>query len=478
MLTQAAWQNDSRVIREAESLASAGHEVSVISRSPATSHPESVVVNGVRYYSVPHVDVESTADIWALVAVDLRVRATAAARTWRGPGRLSGLRSATQLATFAIAAALLVPWIWAMYRWPRLLRRVDRRWQRSGLRREVLATLEPLRYLNDFAHRAGPKVKEVAPDVIHAHDLITLSAAVSIARSDGVRVVYDAHELETHTNYHSLSALTKRWIARYEETLIHECDAVVTVCDSIANWLAAAYHIARPIVVINAPRLTMKRPVGRPGLRETLRLPGDAVLAVYVGSVTVDRGLELAVEALRFLPEVHLATVGPRHVATEQAMIEVARTCGVSDRLHFVDAVPSEEVIDFIRSASLSVIPIQNVCLSYYMCFPNKLLESVFAGLPVAVADLAELGPFVDKHGVGVVMDETNPRAIAEALRDTVTRSEELRPSSTTIERIWAEYGWETQSRRLADLYERLVPPSRGGRRHIPLAVRPRRGRA
>ena len=64
---------------------------------------------------------------------------------------------------------------------------------------------------------------------------------------------------------------------------------------------------------------------------------------------------------------------------------------GVADRLHFVDPLPSEDVVGFLEDADASVIPIQNVCLSYDFCFPNKLLESVFPGLPVAVANLVEL---------------------------------------------------------------------------------------
>src|SRR6185437_976035 len=94
--------------------------------------------------------------------------------------------------------------------------------------------LEALRYLNDFSATCADEIRVLAPDAIHAHDLITLSGAAIAGRRASVRVVYDAHELETHTNYHSLSALTKRWIARYEAGLTPRADAVVTVCDSIA----------------------------------------------------------------------------------------------------------------------------------------------------------------------------------------------------------------------------------------------------
>jgi len=75
-----------------------------------------------------------------------------------------------------------------------------------------------------------------------------------------------------------------------------------------------------------------------------------------------------------------------------------------------------------LGAADCSVIAIQNVCLSYYYCFPNKLFESVLAGLPVAVADLLELRRFVDQYGVGLVMDETDPKAIAGAISGFFTK--------------------------------------------------------
>jgi glycosyltransferase involved in cell wall biosynthesis len=314
--------------------------------------------------------------------------------------------------------------------------------------------LEPITYLNDFDRAAAGELATLSPDVIHAHDLVTLSCGAHTAALLRSRLVYDAHELETHTNYHGLSRQTTRWIARYEAMLIRRCDAVLTVSDSIAVWLANEYEIPRPTVVMNAPERLSTTPPPRT-LRESIGIEQDTPLVVYVGSVTVDRGLELCVEALEFLPGVHLATVGWRYEETERRMIEEAARLGVRDRLHLVDPVPSREVIGFIRDADASVMAIQNVCLSYYFCFPNKLLESIFAGLPVAVADLVELRRFVEENPVGLVMNERDPRSIASTL-ELLLDSNRFRPDPRQIEEIAERYGWEAQELRLLEVYRRL----------------------
>jgi len=462
MLSQAEWTNDSRIIREAESLVAVGHEVHVIARRPPNSKPAVEQRNGVVYHSIPHENNESATDVRALIMIDVRVRLAAARRMLGGPRRLAAARTAVQLSAVVLAAGVLVPGLIAAAKWPRLRARVDDDWRRSRFRERLLAIMQPLRYLNDFAYRAGWLIDELEPDVVHAHDLITLSAAVTIGRRRFAKVVYDAHELETQTNYHALSALTKKWIARYEATLVHDCHSVITVSDGIADWLAREYRIPRPTVVVNAPASRL-RETDDPGLRETLGVWEPTPLVVYVGSVTVDRGLEATVEALAYLPGVHLATVGWRYGETERAMRKLAAAHMISDRVHFVDPVAAGDVIGFIRDASASVIPIQNVCLSYYYCFPNKLLESVFAGLPVAVANLAELSRFVTRYPVGVIMDERDPRAIAKAVQAVLERRAELRPTEETIAAIEREYGWQAQEVRLRRLYSSFARGGGGG---------------
>ena len=81
----------------------------------------------------------------------------------------------------------------------------------------------------------------------------------------------------------------------------------------------------------------------------------------------------------------------------------------VADRYHVVDPVSSREVVSFVRDADVSVVAIQNICLSYYYCMPNKLLESVMGGLPVVVSNLPELRQLVHVNGYGEIMDETCP---------------------------------------------------------------------
>jgi glycosyltransferase involved in cell wall biosynthesis len=450
MLSQNEWRHDSRVIRESEALARLGHEVHVVCRAPLGAPTGDERVDNVRYLSIPRKRLERPTDVVGLFQGHMTVLRLDASRALSGPRPARSLVSALRLLGMFVVAPLAILALAVIRLFPGGFG------GRHGGRR-LLDYLEAIRYLNDYASACSAAVVDVQPDVVHAHDLVTLSAGVIAAQRTGARLVYDAHELETHTNYHLLPPIAKRWIAHYESVLIQTCDEVITVCDSIADWLAREYAIDRPVVVMNSPKLDTKPRHDGSSLRTTLDLAPSVPLVVYVGSVTVDRGLELAVEALPLLPGVHLATVGRRYNVTENGMRRVAEANGVSDRVHFVDPVPSASVVSFIADADASVIPIQNVCLSYAFSFPNKLLESVFAGVPVAAANLVEIRKFLEAHPVGLLMDETDPHAIAAALRELIARREDFAPDEMELQRIDADYGWDVQQARLFALYERLA---------------------
>ena len=64
---------------------------------------------------------------------------------------------------------------------------------------------------------------------------------------------------------------------------------------------------------------------------------------------------------------------------------------GIGERLHILPPVAEHTICGFIAAADASLVLIENVSQSYEFSFPNKLLESLFAGLPVLVSDRVEL---------------------------------------------------------------------------------------
>ena len=300
----------------------------------------------------------------------------------------------------------------------------------------------------------GKPLRDLQPDVVHAHELHTLMAGWLYARRHVIPMVYDSHELEVGRNGRFL--WHEKQLRRIAEGfLIRRCAAVITVCDSIADYLRDLYHIHRPLVVHNAPEVLAA--TRREDVKTSLGLGPEIPLAVYVGNVTTNRGVEAGVETLARVASLHLALVGPRNPQVSARVTALASKLNVTDRLHWVDPVPHEEVTGFIRTADLSLVLIQNTCLSYAMCFPNKLLESLLAGVPVVASDLVELRRVVAETGGGVVVDQTDIDAIQRAITQVLADRARYVPGKHEIDSMMLRYGWVTQRERLATLYETLA---------------------
>ncbi len=85
--------------------------------------------------------------------------------------------------------------------------------------------------------------------------------------------------------------------------------------------------------------------------------------------------------------------------------LRIKEELNLEDRVIFLDPVPPKEVLDYIKFAKVCILAIQNVCLNYYFYIPNKLFESVFAGLPVIVSQMKYMSDFVKENKFGEIVN-------------------------------------------------------------------------
>jgi glycosyltransferase involved in cell wall biosynthesis len=285
------------------------------------------------------------------------------------------------------------------------------------------------------------------PDIVHAHDSM-------IAASTGAKVIYDSHELETHRN--GLKPLGRIQIYLKEKFYLKRTNAVITVCNSISDYLAKQYNIPKPTVIMNAPDVNRIDNNGL-SLRDELMLTDATPLAVYVGKITTGRGLHELVRAMQFCKEFHVALLGPSVISIEENLTREAESLGVRDRLHLVPSVAPEIVMSYIKSADIGVIPIQDVCLSYRYCMPNKLFEMAFSGIPACVSNLPEMKAFIDRERVGITMDQTDPEDIARAMHELYQRRKDYVVDEYRLSELFKKYSWETQGHKLLNLYQNVL---------------------
>jgi glycosyltransferase involved in cell wall biosynthesis len=404
---------DTRVRKEAETLAAAGYRVRVFAVGP----PGVERSNDVEY-----------------AGYELR-------RTTRDAWRRHRARQDSRLPRFARAFA--VPGVHAAY------------YGKNAFERQLyLHAHEVARHFEVHASlRLG--VEEFQPQVIHAHDLATLEAGRRCARRLSVPLVYDAHELEVYAR--ARRTRYGRAVARVVERLgVREAAQVIASSPGMADELRRMYPGIRPAVVLNSQRLRSRDAEPPISLRAACAA-NDDVVVVYTGLLIAGRGLEQAAAALALLPgRFRLAIVGPREPGPEQALLERARAVGVADRVHLVDPVPAHLLPAVVATGDIAIIPLEKTGLSYEAALPNKLFDAILAGAPIATSSVQATSAFVRRHELGEVFDVERPESIAAAiatLADTVPAGIADRDR---LRRLQEEIAWEQQEPVLRAVYEEL----------------------
>jgi glycosyltransferase involved in cell wall biosynthesis len=304
-------------------------------------------------------------------------------------------------------------------------------------------------------------------DVWHVHDLTGLFAVGPLVNAP-MRMVYDSHEvfLESGTAAR-LPATLRRALQKYERHLTQKAEALVTVSDSTAAVLRRRLRPAEVVVVRNCPPRWAPSADDPRRLRAALRLAPDVPIALYHGGFIPGRGIELFAEALLEpgVEHVHGVLLGFGSMRDElQALAAEERFGG---RLHVLDAVSPDELLGWVAGADVDVIPVQPSTFNNQIGLPNKLWESLAAGVPVVVSDLPELRRVVledPKQPLGATCDPTSPASIAAAIRAIVDLPPDERAAlrRRCLDAAYRRWNWETEGEGLLALYRRLFPAAPG----------------
>lgn len=330
------------------------------------------------------------------------------------------------------------------------------RYVRVPMRARLLKPRSGPMMFRAFASFVERPAQALKPDIVDAHDLIALPAAIRIARETGAKVLYDVHDLYLHQPKRR-SRFAYWFGERTEKRNIKLADAVITVSDGMADYLRSSYGIPRPILVMNAPEVKPADGGSQRNLRSELGLGPDVPLGVYTGGRNRSRGLDKLVQALGQVPALHLALVGHRQGGDDTQLRRIAEAGSWDHRLHIVPPVHHDRVVNYVASADFAILPYHVDCLNHEVTIPTKLFEAVFAGLPVVVHKNRALREFVEATGTGLVTDSRDVESMANTLRHMVRDQDQLHLSDEKVSSLIREYGWPTQAKRLLEVYDRLI---------------------
>ena len=449
---------DTRVLREAATLQAAGHRVTIMARPRDVRSAEGereTLDSGVELIRVP-------------VPQDWRLWFSVARYPWRHWWRIRlrvirDLRRPPmgwiEIPFVGLLALLLAPWVVLAGGIYVAVRALGRGKGRGG---EILNLFVRWRFSiigwGKAAAQAAPEA-----DIYHGHDLTGLAGAVEARKRNGGIIVYDSHEVFLESGlYARLPGWVRSVLGRQERGWTRRAAAMVTVNCGLEDELTRRYRPERVVVVYNCPpRWTPPDP--RPDhLRRAAGIPSGSPVVLYHGGFTPDRGL-LPLARAMLQPGMECAHLvflgfGPMKEQLEQEAADPT----YGGRLHVVAGVKPDVLNEWVSSADVGAMPNQPVNLNERLSTPNKLFESLAAGIPVVLSDFPERHRIVmdDPDGpLGAVCDPTKPEEIALALRSLIESAPEEREAlkRRCLRAAHERWNWETEGAKLVALYADLT---------------------
>jgi glycogen(starch) synthase len=501
MLVDNDVERDSRVQKQARSMADAGWQVTLLGKAgPGGPRRWDIAGAAVRLLPTPGLLGRRPGDLrrarlrsplayqagWiadsrrqAVLArqADLRVRLIASRFPREGDRPLPAER--LRLVPARAATAALARWVdLRAARTARLVRarqegdrpvdRLTTRWWETVMGDRAWRRLDP--HLWDFDLAYGPVIDRIDPDLVHANDFRMLGVAARAAvrareRGRDLKVVWDAHEFlpgikpwQSHPRWHIAQVAHEREYAG-------AADAVVTVSDELAALLQETHDLPElPTVVLNTPWASeAEADAHQRTIRDALGVRPDVPVMVYSGAAAPQRGLDVMVEALPRLPEVVCAfVVASPESDYVRSLVARARELGVADRVRLLPYVPFDQVVPFLSTADVGVIPLHH-WPNHEIALITKFFEYSHARLPIVVSDVEAMAHMTRSTGQGEVFEAENLDSFVAAVQAVVENPSRYRKAYDDPA-LLEQWTWEAQASILDEVYTSLLADRPSGR--------------
>jgi D-inositol-3-phosphate glycosyltransferase len=295
-------------------------------------------------------------------------------------------------------------------------------------------------------------------DVIHSHYWLSGQVGWLARERWGVPHVHTAHTLAKVKNRLIAAGDRPEPKARVigEEQVIAESDRLVANTRFEAQDLVACYDAAPARTVVVQPGVDLDRFRPGPSSRASLGLPTTGRIVAFVGRIQPLKAPDVLISALPFLrdPDVTLVICGgPSGSGLDRpsALIELAASLGVSDRVLFLPPQTGDDLAALYRSADVVAVP------SYNESFGLVALEAQACGTPVVAAAVGGLVTAVRDEVSGLLVDGHDPRDWARALDSLLAAPGRRESLSAGAVAHAAGFSWDRTAEGLLAVYREAV---------------------
>jgi 1,4-alpha-glucan branching enzyme len=287
--------------------------------------------------------------------------------------------------------------------------------------------------------------------VLHAHDWLVGTAALSIKRYWRLPLIATIHATEYGRNSGIFTPLQQK-IHEHEHELVHQADRVICCSDYMAKEVADLFGIRPEKITVIQNGVMPEKVSGEPlSGREKRRYAAEEEAIIYfVGRLVHEKGGSVLIKAL---PAVFAAFPKTKAVISGKGpMLEelklLAQTLGIADNVIFTGFVHDHERNRLLATADLAVFP------SLYEPFGIVALEAMANNTPVLVSDVGGMAEVIVDGVDGLKVPPGDVAALSSGIQKLLADKElRSRLAEKGMEKAHTSFSWKALAENTNTLY-------------------------
>jgi len=220
-------------------------------------------------------------------------------------------------------------------------------------------------------------------------------------------------------------------------------NALITVSKKLKDKLVALGVTREKITILkNGVDQELFYPVNKDYAFQKINRVKPYILSV--GNLVDEKGHELAIRALMYIPNLEYLIVGDGPLKSK--LIELSVKLGLQDRVVFIGAIKQEKLKYYYSAAEVFLFP------STREGMPNAVIESIACGTPVVATDVGGIPEIINDDSIGVLVNKRVPKLISAAVLKVIN-------AKLDRNKIWQyakTYKWDETTNGQINIFEQL----------------------
>jgi len=288
--------------------------------------------------------------------------------------------------------------------------------------------------------------KKGQADVIYLREIKLAHFLLKFREIIGLPFVIEVHDMKIKKFYDSCPERD-----RDEEEVFRKVDAIIVLLTSFGSILKDVYDIHTPVIKVTLA--AEKMPLACIEKKDVNKTIG------YIGQLYPMQGVDVLVEALRYLPAGRLSIIGGNEKDLSR-LRTLASRLKVDKRIEFHGFVNPHRVAEIAKDVDVMVICALDKGKRRYAAH-TKLYEYMAMGKPIVAFDLPSVREEVTDGKDILLAKPDDPKSLAEKIGYVLGNPDFARQLAGNAHRSADEFTWEKRASRLSEVFTMVYEKNR-----------------